>query len=287
MTDRLDVFLPSQRRRYADVVPVADPSTWPPLEGFLAVLCASRSGSTVLCREIERRFRFRRVDESLRLPRLAKVAADHGLGSVNDSIAATIRADSEAGWFAFKAGAEALLVGELSGLIPARLDKMRLILLLRRDLVAQAVSIAKAEQTGIWHSNQVGKRVAGDAVYDAARIAGSLRRILAALEALRLYARIATVPAARLFYEDFADGDTAPIEAACDDLGLPRRVEPWAPAWRTVTKIGDGVNLEWADRFRGAMDGDTREMVAGYAAFCAADFGTWDRPIAPAAAGAA
>ncbi len=286
VNDRLDVFLASQRRRYAEQVPTAGPSTWPALEGCLAVLCASRSGSTLLCREIESRYRFRRINESLRLDRLAKLAATKSLASVEASIAETVRMDSEAGWFGFKAGAEALLVGETSGFLPANLDRFRLILLVRRDLVAQAVSLTKAQQTTIWHSNQIAKRAPEDTHYSAAQLAQSLRRVLAALETLRLYAKAARVPSARLFYEDFAEGDPSTIGAACDGLALPRRNARRTVPWRQVARIGDAVNLEWAGRFTADMDSETADLVARYAAFCETSLEAWDSSLAPAPAAA-
>ena len=286
MNDRLNVFLASQRRRYAEQIPTAAPSAWPPLEGCLAVLCASRSGSTLLCREIESRYRFRRINESLRVHRLAKLAATKSLDSVDAALAETVRGDSEVGWFGFKAGAEALLVGETSGFLPANLDRFRLILLVRRDLVAQAVSLTKAQQTTIWHSNQVANRAPEDALYSAAHVGQSLRRVLAALETLRLYVKAAGVPSARLFYEDFAEGDPSTIEAACDRLGLPRRIARRTQNWRQVARIGDAVNLEWAGRFAADMDAETTDLAARYATFCETGLEAWDSSLAPAPAAA-
>jgi LPS sulfotransferase NodH len=124
----------------------------------------------------------------------------------------------------------------------------------------------KAEQTSIWHSTQTATRTAEAATYAYADIARAVRLIVGLLEGLGQYVQAAGRPCIRLYYEDFATGDPATIEAACDALGLPRRRKVRPRRRRSVEKIGDEVNIAWASQFNAQVDSEVAEILAAYAA---------------------
>ncbi len=177
----------------------------------------------------------------------------------------TVQTLGEDGWFGFKAGGDAIAIAERSGLVDAYLRELRFILLRRRDLVAQAVSIVKAKVTGRFHSTQTEKRPAEPSDYSRSEILRKMRIILNGVRRLDAYARGAGRPFRIAFYEDFENGDFAAIESLCDALGLPRRAEIAPEARRAVERIGDHVNAQWCERFRAEADGEARRLLKQYA----------------------
>jgi LPS sulfotransferase NodH len=170
----------------------------------------------------------------------------------------------EGGWFAFKAGATTMILGERLGFVPSYFPRMRFVVLYRRDLVAQAVSAAKANFTGRFHSTQAEEREATQADYDRATILKKMATMLKAMLAHDARARAGGRPWRKLFYEDFAHGDFACVEAACDALGLPRRPQIETGEHRTVTKIGDDVNEAWCRRFQAERDARADRILERY-----------------------
>jgi LPS sulfotransferase NodH len=271
MPARLDAFPAFQRHRIATQMGAATGTTiWPALQGCLGILFTSRSGSTLLCREIEKRYKFKAINESLNWPRIVKLKTAEDLPTFADAVAAIVKREGRTGWFGFKAANQGLIVAETAGLLDAYLEATRFLLLLRRDLVSQAVSLVKAEQTFIWHSNQVGTRRAHAAVYSYPDIARAVRLIVAGLDSLGRYVEAAHRPCRRLFYEDFATGDFDAVEVSCDALGLRRRTKVKMRNHRAVEKIGDDVNDAWARRFNAEVDVEIAEILATYAALCEA-----------------
>ncbi|MGI8839822.1 MAG: Stf0 family sulfotransferase [Caulobacteraceae bacterium] len=221
------------------------------IEGCLAVLFTSRSGSTYFARNLECAFAIGRLRESLNPSRL------------EGRTAAQIVEGRKDPWFSFKAGPPGVIAAELCGFFDAYLKKTSFILLCRRDIVAQAVSCVKAQQTLQWHSTQ---KPAGVAAYDEAKIGEYISIIAGGVERLRLYAERSGRPCRRLIYEDFAGGDFTAPTAICDALGLPRRPAGSRIRPMPVERIGDAVNAEWAARFTAGMDFATRDLVEGYLA---------------------
>lgn len=248
---RLAAFPSAQVQAIAERIAPIQSAPWPDIAGCFCVLFTSRSGSTCLARELEQVFEIGQMREALNPPRLKGGAAAHIVQR---------RADS---WFSFKAGGPGVIAAELTGLFDVYLNQTSFVLLVRRDIVAQAVSREKAVQTGQFHSNQAPKR---DAVYDGAGIAKSVQLMAAGVEKLRLYLRGVDRPWRTLAYEDFADGDFTTALAAGDAAGLPRR--PAASNFKAypVARIGDATNAEWAARFRDEMDSPMRERIERHVA---------------------
>ncbi|MFC3179748.1 Stf0 family sulfotransferase [Cypionkella sinensis] len=125
--------------------------------------------------------------------------------------------------------------------------------LTRDDKLAQAVSLVRAEQTGLWHMAPDGtelERLSPPAApqYDRARIAA----ILAALEqddaSWHSWFAAQDIQPLRLRYHDLAADPQAAVTRICAAVGVA------APALGSlqpeVAKLADAVNADWIARYR-------------------------------------
>ncbi len=213
------------------------------------VLFTARSGSTYLTRELEYTYDLGRMGETL------------NPAQVKNRPVAKIVAARKKQWFGFKAGVQGVVAGELYGFFDAYLEKTVFMRLVRRDIVAQAISFKKASQTGQWHAHNQAERVPE---YDGASITKSIKKIVASAEHLRLYAERAGRPCRTVFYEDFAQGDFAGVLAAADALGVPRRPPEADAEHRPVERMSDQTNETWRARFTEEMNSRTRDMIDRY-----------------------
>jgi len=248
---RLEAFLPAQIDDIRGRMGPIRVAPWPPIEGCLAVLFTSRSGSTYLARELECAFDIGRMREWLNPAQTKSRAAQEIVAERRDA------------WFAFKAGPLGVIAGELNGFFEAYLPVTAFILLARRDIVAQAVSLEMAVQSGRWHSTDAPRTAA---TYDGAKIAFAIRNIVVGVEQLRGYAKLGGRRWRALIYEDFAGDDFTPALAACDSMGVPRRETGSQIRSMPVERIGDATNETWAARFREEMDSRTRDLLERYLA---------------------
>ena len=226
-------------------------AVWPSLEGCLGVVFTSRAGSTYLARELAVRRRIGRMEEALNPHVVQGLAAADIIRSWAD------------GWFSFKLGVRGMITTELCGVASRYLENMYFVFLRRRDIVAQAVSLVKANQTGRWHSFHT---AAAEPLYDAALIAGSVRNIASSVASLRRYLQLTKRPWRPLYYEDFEHGDFTSAEAICDEFGIPRAVPGMEPKFVPLHRTADTVNAEWITRFKSDMDPNTRAVLHQYAA---------------------
>ena len=224
---------------------------WPELAGCFVILFTARTGSTFLCRELEHLFDIGKMGEFLNPAQLR--------GRPVSSIVER-RVNS---WFAFKAGAQGIISAELTGLFETYIDKSVFILLVRRDVVAQAVSLVKAAQTSQWHLYDQAER---KPVYDEGAISRSIRKILARANELREYAELTGRPRVTLVYEDFANSDFNPAIAAAQSLGVPFRTSGEGDEHRPVERMSDSTNTEWQDRYTAKMSPTVRNRIEAYKA---------------------
>ena len=224
---------------------------WPRLDGCLGLLFTSRTGSSYLARELATRFKIGQMEESLN-PHLVEGIAP----------AEIIRSYAN-GWYSFKLGVPGIISAELCGAIEQYIETTYFIMLLRKDIVAQAVSLVKANQTGQWHSISVPKRAPE---YDAAELAKGIRIIANAVASLRTYIDRAERPWRKLFYEDFEHGDFSTAEAICDEFEVPRIPEGEGPKLVSLSRTSDEVNEAWCARFREDVDKRTSQVIETYCA---------------------
>lgn len=133
-------------------------------------------------------------------------------------------------------------------LLGAHLGQLRFVHLRRRDVVAQAVSWAKALQTHYWHPGEAVQPGGQDPHYDDELIG----RLVAAIDKFEAYwnqwfAAHGIVPH-QVVYEDLAADPLGTAHGLLDYLGLQ------VPAGRRLViehrRQADDVNADWAARFR-------------------------------------
>lgn len=229
---------------------------WPALEGVLCILFTSRSGSTFLAEEIGRRYAIGKIRESFNLP-IVKEGGD----TPAEGMRALVDRFREGPWFGAKAGRPGLVIAERCGFFDEYLGRTSFILLLRRDLVAQSVSMLKAKVTSRFHFAQAEKNAARSEDYSYDRIAKGVNIYSRGVGRIIAYARATRRPFRTIAYEDFANGDFRAVEAVCSEFGIPRRAQGSPYDGRQIEKIGDSINDEWCARFREDMDKKTRHQL--------------------------
>lgn len=123
----------------------------------------------------------------------------------------------------------------------------------RRDKVAQAISLLKAEQSGLWHVGADGadrQRIGpgGPVAYDADRIAtfvAELERDDAAWNAF--FDRHGLEPV-RVAYEDLASSPRTEVRTLLLTLGRPPELADHLTA--RTSRMADAETERWAERFR-------------------------------------
>lgn len=123
----------------------------------------------------------------------------------------------------------------------------------RQDKLGQAVSLARAEQTGLWHLRADGSVLEGGDVqpeprYDGPRIAGILGELERDDAAWSEYfARHALKPM-RLTYEGVTADPQKALGGILGRLGLDPAVAETLPT--PTAKMADGLSAEWVARFQ-------------------------------------
>jgi len=123
----------------------------------------------------------------------------------------------------------------------------------REDKLAQAISLVRAEQSGLWHLKADGSVFEGVGTpqpnhYDGARIAAvvdELERDDVAWNAFFASHQIAPL---RLTYDGVTADPQAALAAVLSALGRDPAAAKDVPV--VTRKMGDGVSRDWADQFR-------------------------------------
>jgi trehalose 2-sulfotransferase len=125
------------------------------------------------------------------------------------------------------------------------LPNLRFVLLKRRDILGQALSVVRAMQTEQWRASMPAR---GPAMYDGARIYEQLQ--IAARDYARwdiFFARKAVAPAI-IVYEDLLADPQSAVDQVADLFGLRGRAH--AASERIDLKIQrDAITEEWRERF--------------------------------------
>lgn len=123
----------------------------------------------------------------------------------------------------------------------------------RRDKVAQAISLSKAEQTGLWHVAADGserQRTAPPALahYDAGRLA----ELVAELEqddcAWSAFFADNEIRPVKIEYEDLAASPRTELRKILQALNLPQDLAETVDA--VTSKMADSESSAWGDQFR-------------------------------------
>ncbi|TPM17201.1 Stf0 family sulfotransferase [Mesorhizobium sp. B2-3-5] len=131
----------------------------------------------------------------------------------------------------------------------------------REDKLAQAVSLVKARQTGLWHVAPDGTEIErggppGQPQYDFQRIKAELTELEAYDAAWSTWFAAQGVIPLRVGYESLSADPAATVLGICGALGVqPRDGEDIRPG---VAKLADETSLDWMRRFHSDASGITQ-----------------------------
>jgi trehalose 2-sulfotransferase len=227
------------------------------------LLCGTpRTGSTLLCDLLAStgvagrpESYFREPDQAVWATRFGMPVAGDGTVRVEDLVAGAIREGTTTnGVFGARVmwGTMEHLVG---GLRPSRggrdidaleeaFGPLQLVHLRRRDVVRQAVSWARAEQTGYWQEGDVATAEPHLDLDQVDHLVRTIRDHDAGWSAW--FAEQAVRPHV-VTYEDLVEDPDATVRGLLGRLGI--EPPPYWVAGSSVTRQGDGVNDDWVRRY--------------------------------------
>jgi LPS sulfotransferase NodH len=212
------------------------------------MLFASRSGSSYAGRLLANTPCFNQFGENFAPDQLAAIAERRNLPDLHSAAQWMIGHRGTQWAFGYKAGFTILAAAAHLGFLDQMLARTNFFLLRRRDRVAQAVSLTRAELSGRFHSNQKDGRVVTASDYDGDLIARNLDRIARNEHDLADFARQLGMAAPIFHYEDICDAPADFVRSICALLDLPMP-DPFDPAV-DLDILRDAISEEWAARFR-------------------------------------
>jgi trehalose 2-sulfotransferase len=239
------------------------------------ILCSNpRSGTTLLCDLLVRSGVAGRPDSFFGQAFLSDWAADWGVAGPVDPqdpaftaryfAAARTEGGGDTGTFGMRLMAEDLAFARdwLARAYPGRwgipafekaFGPLRLIHLRRRDTLAEAVSLIRARQSGLWHRHADGRVLEalapnGPARYDAAAIAAEIAILEARQAEWEAWFAVQGADTLRLDYEALAADPAGTAARALSFIGQdPARVAGLAPGTR---RLSDATSAAWMARCR-------------------------------------
>lgn len=117
----------------------------------------------------------------------------------------------------------------------------------RRDKLRQGISLLKAMQSGLWHSNQKAKVVARRTYYDRQRIQWAMSNIETQEKDMDLLFETLGITPKTIYYEDFSEDLGSTLEEVYDYLG---NNAPYKKADHgTLRRLSDAQTESWIERF--------------------------------------
>ncbi len=239
------------------------------------LICATpRTGSTLLCGLMastkvagQPESYFRQPDEQLWADRWDIVRSSDGIFEYSEFIRAALDAGrSENGVFAARImwGTLNLLFDRLSTVYPATaggdydllnlaFGHTRFIYLNRDDVLAQAVSWYRAEQTDVWHdtAQEESKQPKLEPRYDFDQIHNLVQTIEEHNSAWRMWFASVGIQPLMVRYEDLAADPVGVAREILDYLGL--RLPPGRLIKTQNRRLADELNAQWIDRYRAEL----------------------------------
>lgn len=123
----------------------------------------------------------------------------------------------------------------------------------RQDKLAQAISLVKAEQTGLWHVAPDGTEIERvgppqEPRYDFERIKGEVSQLEACDTAWNTWFTQQGIAPLRIGYERLAGNPAAELICICEALGVQSpNVDDVKPG---VARLSDMMSLDWIRRYR-------------------------------------
>lgn len=260
---RLSAFREASLRR-ADDFGEGSIDGWPRLEGALGILFASRSGSTALSRHIGSTYEVGKVREAFNTPAIRSRMRRHSLEPL-PALSRFIEENAPSGWFVFKAGIPGIVNAEQLRFIAAHHSRFFGALLLRRDLIAQAISIDTARRTGQYHSTQKAEVELTPGDFQPDDIWRRMQTIDRIVRSLDVYLSLLERPRCTFVYEDFKYGDYSVVDSALNGLHIPvRELHQPDDQVRPVTR---SYTADWKQKMQAYLSPAQREMLASYEQF--------------------
>lgn len=212
------------------------------------VLFSNRSGSTLLSDSLFRRgLPIPPQVEIMDVDLMAEHISDYG--TPLDYILGTLKGWASSGRVGLKVGIGQLAWLSNAGLIQ-RFAEFKIIRIRRVDVIAQAVSLFLARETGQWHSNMAPSQTHKPS-YNEAAISAALNEIRLTETAIDDFINLHKPPALVLTYEALVEEPVAVLDRCCAflewDSDCPEKFgEGIAPLRRQA----DGVNASFSARYR-------------------------------------
>lgn len=210
-----------------------------------------RSASSWLTNALKASRRLGDPDELFNPGFVPKIAASYNARDIRSYIDMARRKRSPGGVFGFEITYFQMLstFGSVESYLQHFPPSTRSIWLVREDIVEQAVSLAKAVATGIYHSAATPEdhivRADSEFEYDPASINRWLGHILEQETATEQLLAANHIHPLRLTYETMMADKQGTINAICEHLGEP----PTTLEANSHRKIGTDKNAEFAERF--------------------------------------
>lgn len=215
---------------------------------ILMILFASRAGSGYAGRLLAKTPYFREVGESFRPQQLNAIRARQGLADNHATAQWMIAHRGTPRAFAIKGGFTQLIAATQLGFLPETIERMQFIVLKRRDRLAQAVSLLKAQASGRFHSVQPEGRLVSLDDYDADRIAFNMSHIGRNYRWFETLLDRLGKDAPVFYYEDMCAAPDRFVEGVCGLLALPPA--PDFDASVDLAVLRDGISAAWVERYR-------------------------------------
>jgi LPS sulfotransferase NodH len=240
------------------------------------VICTSpRSGSTLLCKLLARTGVAGNPDSYFHRPSLSAWLDDYDLTPEasmpeRDVLAAVFQAaiaegSLKTGMFGLRLQRDSFnfFTEKLAVLHPgyssdverlnAAFGRTSFIYLMRRDKVEQAISLVKAQQTGLWHRAPDGtelERLAPpkEPNYDGDALRAQFDQLTSNERDWEGWFETEGIEPLRLTYEGLSKDPAEGLRRVLDHLGLDGKAA--SGAIPDVAKLADGTNRDWAARFR-------------------------------------
>lgn len=140
--------------------------------------------------------------------------------------------------------------------VEATFGRTRYIHLTRQDKVAQAVSLIRAEQSGLWHRNADGSELERTAPpealhYDHDAIADQVAEFERFDAEWTAWFADQNITPLVITYDDLSRDPGVELKRALTHLGLPQSHA--APVTPAVAKLADDTNRAWIERYRSAQ----------------------------------
>ena len=231
------------------------------VERLFALLFSSRAGSTWLGQLLGSTGQINALREETRPNRLSRAAKQLGCTHLAETLELVMSNGAVNGLYGFKADNGGLIPLIYSGAYDAYRNDLKIVILYRRDAVAQAVSIQRAKLSGRWHSHLGARarpeRVVEASEYDYEAIRESVATIAKCNTQLREFARRNGHPHMELYYEDIVPDPMGTVRAILTFLDLDAsHVEAVSAETRVLR---DSTSKEWKERFRSDLARSPRD----------------------------